>query len=552
MLTRLYIRNFVIIDEQDIEFGDGLNIITGETGAGKSILLGALGLVLGNRADKKVLRDTSTKAIIEVTFQEYPSSLDEQLADADVDVGSDELIMRRELLPSGKSRAFINDTPVRLEFLRNVGYTLVDLHQQFQTLEIQEQPMQFRMLDAYSGIAPEVKDYGKLYMKLVALREKVRRLESDRARSIQEKDYIEFQLDELVQALPEEGQYQEWSNEFSLLENAVDIQEAIAESMEQLRENEHALISSLRQLAVRIGRVGDRHDPLNAISTRIESTAVELEDIASELSAVGDRIDPDPQRKVELEERLDLIHKLFLKHNVQSEEELLVLRSSLEEKVKGWHAVSDDLDKALQERDYTESQLQELATKISDQRQASAQRFAVEVNEMLKGLEMKNSRFEVRVERSDNLGKHGIDDVQFLFAANKGGQLEPVGKVASGGELSRLSLCIKSVVCKTMHLPTMIFDEIDSGVSGQVALRMGALLRELAEGQQVIMITHSPQIASRAARHLKVSKNDRAEMTTAYVSPLESQERIEEIAKMLSGDPPTEAAVLNARELINQ
>ena len=551
MLTRLRIQNFVIIDEQEILFTQGLNIVTGETGAGKSIMLGALSLVLGTRAESRVLRDMSAKAVIEATFENYPDFLDQRFADADVDISTD-LIMRREILPSGKSRAFINDTPVRLEFMRSVGHVLVDLHQQFQTLEIQEQSMQFKMLDAYAGVELDMLNYTEQYRKLGVLKEKVSKLETERTRSIQERDYIEYQLEELTSVLPNEDVFNEWEEEFKLLENAESIQSVVAEGLHTIRDIDSSIINVLRNLSFKLESAGKSVESIASMAQRIDGAAVELEDVATELADLADKIEPDPQRKEELEMQLDAVQKLYLKHNVQSINELVAIMEALDARIKGWQAVSDDLELAIKERDYTTEVLLKTGSAISTKRKDKAVAFASEVNTMLRGLEMKNARFEVAVENTGEVSRYGLDKVDYLFAANKGSSLEPVGKVASGGELSRLSLCIKSVVCQTMQLPTMIFDEIDSGVSGQVALKMGDLLKELADEQQVIMITHSPQIAAKATRHLKVSKRDQQETTIADITVLEPTQRVEEIAKMLSGDPPTDAAVLNAQELINQ
>jgi len=550
MLDRLYIQNYAIIDHQEIVFSSGLNIITGETGAGKSIMLGALALVLGARAESKVLFDNSKKAIVEAQFGNYPKILDELLVQHDVDI-SNEIIMRREILPSGKSRAFVNDTPVRLDFMRVISSKLIDLHQQFESLEIQESAMQFEILDGFSELDAQINLYKTLYAKLQALKAKVVRLEDQRAKALQEKDYIEFQLNELKTVLPEEGQIEKWEAEFLLQDNAEQIQSSLFEGFNLIRESDNSIIDSLRSVAASIADSAQSSKVLQSIVARLESVIFELEDISSEMTGIAGDVEPNPALKIELEGKIDSVRRLMLKHNVQTGAELDVLAQGLQHKLDSWEVLSTDLEKAIAERDHIESELVTLASDISQIRRSNAMPIAQEVNAMLLDLEMKNARFEVSVTDSGHLHSMGSDSVEFMFSSNLGVDLQPVGKVASGGELSRLSLCIKSVVCQKMKLPTMIFDEIDTGVSGQVALKMGQLLKLLSTGQQVIMITHSPQIAAHGNRHLRVSKRDLVERSIAEINLLEESERVYEIAKMLSGDPPTDAAVMNARELIN-
>ncbi|RLD21373.1 MAG: DNA repair protein RecN [Bacteroidetes bacterium] len=550
MLDRLYIKNYAIIDHQEIEFSEGLNIITGETGAGKSIMLGALALVLGARAESKILFDSSKKAIVEAQFGDYPKALDQLLVQQDVDI-SDEVIMRREILPSGKSRAFINDTPVRLDFMRMISSKLIDLHQQFESLEIQESAMQFEILDGFSELGSRTHAYKALYSKHQALTAKVVRLESDQAKAIQEKDYIEFQLNELITALPEEGQIEKWEEDYALQDNAEQIQASLFGGINAILESDSSIIDAIRQIVVSLADIAESSKNLGTIVKRLESVTYELEDISGEMSNIASEVEPNPALKQELEEKIDAVRRLMLKHNVRSGEELNVLALGLQDKLDNWVALNSDLEKAISEKEHTRTELTKLASKISKIRSKNAIPFAKEANEMLIDLEMKNARFEIQVTATKHLNALGTDSVEFLFSSNLGSELQPVGKVASGGELSRLSLCIKSVVCQKMKLPTMIFDEIDTGVSGQVALKMGQLLKFLATNQQVIMITHSPQIAAHGNWHLRVSKRDLTERSIAEIILLKESERVYEIAKMLSGDPPTEAAVMNAQELIN-
>ncbi len=550
MLDRLYIQNYAIIESQEIEFSGGLNVITGETGAGKSIMLGALALVLGARAESRVLFDTSKKAIVEAQFGNYPKALDQLLAQNDVDI-SDEVIMRREILPSGKSRAFVNDTPVRLDFMRLISSKLIDLHQQFESLEIQESAMQFEILDGFSELEPQIKTYKALYTKNLALNAKVVRLTTDRAKAIQEKDYIEFQLNELTTVMPEEGQIEKWEAEYEMQDNAEIIQASLFEGNHVINESENSIINAIRRIIGSLAEISQKSKDLLSLGNRLESVTFELEDISGEMLAISTQVEPNPSLKNELEDKLDAVRRLMLKHNVQSGEALQAIANEFQNTLDNWEALSSDLDRAIAERDHTKAELRTLASDISTIRIKNSIPFARETNDMLIELEMKNARFEIRVIDTGELNSIGSDSVDYLFSSNLGVELQPVNKVASGGELSRLSLCIKSVVCQKMKLPTMIFDEIDTGVSGQVALKMGQLLKHLATDQQVIMITHSPQIAAHGNRHLRVSKHDLTERSVAKIYLLEESERVYEIAKMLSGDPPTEAAVMNAKELIN-
>ena len=549
MLDRISIRNYIIIESQEIAFSDGLNIITGDTGAGKSIILEGLTLVLGARAESGVLLDPSKKAVIEAIFTHYPKDVDRLLSENDVDLG-DEIIMRREILPSGKSRAFVNDTPVRLDFMRTISGALIDLHQQFETLEIQHRDMQFEVLDAFAGTTGQVKTYGSLYAKHSALRSRVNRLTDERAKAHQERDYIEYQMSEISEVMPEKGQMAEWEETYNIQEHAEDIRNSLMSAIDILRDSDRAIIDTVGQLASSLGVY--KSQDVQSLSERLISTAAELEDIVGEMSTLESRFEADPQLKAELEEKLDAIRKLFFKHGLKTEEALIELADSFQAKLDGWEEISSDLESAIQELDQTLYALKQSAATLHDTREEYAPLLAGEVSDMLSELEMKNARFRIDVQATDEINERGSDLLDFMFAANKGSEFEPVGKVASGGELSRLSLCIKSVVCKKMQLPSMVFDEIDAGVSGQVALKMGEMLRQLAADQQVIMITHSPQIAANARLHLRVEKYDTSDRSYARVAKLDEEQRILEVAKMLSGDPPTQAAIMNAKELIIQ
>ena len=550
MLQRLFIQNYAIIEQQEIAFENGLNIITGETGAGKSILLGALSLVLGQRAESKVLFDKTKKAIVEATFVDFPASVNALLERLEFETDN-QIILRREILPSGKSRAFINDSPARLEQMLRVTSELIDLHQQFEALEIQDASMQFRVLDAYGEHIAELEQYKEIYTQYQAVSKQIRELTAQQARALQEKDYFEFQMEELSKVQLEEGRLDEMEAQFRVQEHAVQIQKGLMDGIRALTEGDLVIVDQLREILHQIEPYAPDHKALGQLAQRLHSLMLESQDLSNDMMDEAERIDPDPLQKEELEATIDQIRRLMMKHGVQSEGELISVREGLEEKLSAWEAVDETLIVAVNEQKQLQSELKSRANTLSKSRKKAAEPFSHEVTSMLHELEMKNAHVEVSIEPTEDFTPLGKDHVEFLFASNLGSARLPIRKVASGGELSRLSLCIKSAVSQKMQLPTLVFDEIDAGVSGQVAMKMGDLLKALSGEHQLIMVTHSPQIASRATRHLQVSKRDLEHRSIAEVNALDAESRIHEIAKMLSGDPPTEAAVMNAKELIN-
>ena len=359
MLERISIRNYVIIESQEIVFSGGLNIITGDTGAGKSIILDALTLVLGSRAESRVLLNPEKKAVVEATFANYPKQLDRVLSEHDVDL-SNEIIMRREILPSGKSRAFVNDTPVRLDFMRSISGYLIDLHQQFETLEIQQRDLQYDVLDAYAGLQNQVRNYRDLFSKHSALSARVNRLTEERARAAQERDYVEYQLTELNEFLPQPGELQEWEDVFSLQSNAEEIRNLLMSTTAALRDDDRAIIDVLKHFATSLNDYSARE--VSALGDRIHSVATELEDVAADMAALESNFDPDPELKAELEEKIDGVRRLFLKHGIQTEQELIDLAESFQQRLDGWEEIGADLDKAIAERDQTLNDLKELGT----------------------------------------------------------------------------------------------------------------------------------------------------------------------------------------------
>ena len=550
MLQRLFIQNYAIIELQEIEFSEGLSIITGETGAGKSILLGALSLVMGQRADSKVLYDNTQKGIVEATFTNYPRSLRTLLQAHDLDV-QDDITMRREILSSGKSRAFINDTPVRLDVMQLFSGHLLDMHKQFESLEIQDSSMQYQVLDAFAEITKEVAQHRDRYQAYLGLKRRIAALTEQRSKALQERDYMEFQLEELQSADLSPGQLAQWETEYHLQDNAAIIKTMLSEGANALGAADTAVIEKIRQVLNSLDPHVQHNEDLKELSQRLRSLAIEAEDLSQLMFRHADGLDPNPGLLESLELKIDTIRRMLLKHGVNSDEELIEVRDALQQKLSEWDALNDDLEATEAARDADYTTLLSSAKAISKSRSSLAPSLAAEVTDLLHELEMKNATLSIDIDMLDEPDGSGIDQIEFLFSSNLGATQMPIRKVASGGELSRLSLCIKSIVSQKMQLPTLIFDEIDTGVSGQVALKMGELLKDLSQQHQVIMITHSPQIASRAQQHLMVSKHDRKHRSVAEVSVLDDHGRIHEIAKMLSGDPPSEAAVLNAKELMN-
>ena len=549
LIKKLSIRNYAIIEELKINFPEGLTIITGETGAGKSILLGALGLIMGERADSKSLYDESQKCIIEGMFEVDKYRLQPFFEENDLDYAP-ECLIRRELSPSGKSRAFVNDTPVTLDVLKKLTGSLVDLHEQFDTLDIHNVSFQLRMLDALAGNNDLLHEYQSHYKKLAADKRKRQQLIEQSQRSSQETDFLQFQLTEFNEAalLPDEQEKLE--AELNQLTNAEEIKTNLSAAFHNLTDGEAPLIGQLQEVVRQISEVKKFHPDVPAPYQRLESILVEMEDIAGEFEKVAEGTEFDPERISIIQARLDLIYRLQHKHRVKTTQELLDIQADIETKLADIGDLSSEiaaLDKSIAAQ---EKNLHSIAKQLSERRKKSAPGFTRKVLDLLQQLAMPHTRFEVEFKALDHLSPTGTDEVGFLFAANPGSRLQHIKDVASGGELSRLTLVTKSLVASAIPLPTLIFDEIDTGISGDVSLKMGHILRQLSNHHQVINITHSPQIASQADAHYFVYKKVDANSTTTKVKLLDDEERVRSIAVMLSQNPPSESALQNARELM--
>ena len=550
MLKKLFIQNYAIIDEIEIDFSSKLNIITGETGAGKSILMGALSLILGDRADSGVLLDRTKKSVAEGTFEtggrkEVKAFLKEHDLDTE-----EELVIRREIAVNGKSRAFVNDTPVNLEQLRRLSSLLVDLHRQFDTLDLGASDFQRDVLDALAGHADLLQQYRTVYGQWQQARKELDELQQQKNQFTREYDYNKFQYDELEEAALKENELEEADATLKLLSNSEGIKSALTKVSYELNEGEQPMVQQLKSLFNQLQSFAGYHADLPALLQRLQSAQIELLDIADEVERINDHVQYDPKRIEQLNERIAIGYKLLKKHAVKTTGELLAIKNALEEKLQ---AVLN-IDEAIQGKEKAVQQLQQdalaLAKTISANRVKQVKPLQDKVNKLLVQVGMPNARLQVDVQQVDTLQVHGQDVIEFLFDANKSNRFEPIRKVASGGELSRLMLCIKSLVAQSLDLGTLIFDEIDTGISGEAAKQVGVIMKDLAKRRQLISITHQPQIAGKADAHFFVYKQIKGDTIKTNIKLLSKEERITTIAKMLSGEKPTAAALENAREMV--
>lgn len=549
MIQRIHIQNYAIIDELGIEFSGRMNVITGETGAGKSILMGALSLILGDRADLSVLLQPDKKCVVEGVFDvDGHAAVAAFFKANDLDV-EEEVVIRREMAPSGKSRAFVNDTPVNLEQLRRLSSLLVDLHRQWDTLELGEADFQREVLDALAGQGPEVEVYRALYRSWHAAGKELTALRERQAQFNKEYDYNKFLLDELSEAGFRERELEELDRDIKLLSHSEGIKTMLSKVYYELKEGEQPLLQQLRSIQQSLGSFSAYHAGLSTLVDRFASVQIELQDIAGEIDHFNDTVSYDPRRIEEINERLSVGYKLLKKHGLHSTAELLELQRKLEHVLQDSLQLGESIAAWEQEAGRLLVEVQKKAAVLSARRRAQVAGLEEKVNKLLKQVGMPNARLRVMVEPCELHG-FGADTIEFLFDANKSNRFEPIRKVASGGELSRLMLCIKSLVAESIDLPTLIFDEIDTGISGEAARQVGVILKGLAAKRQVICITHQPQIAGKADAHYFVYKDAKGEAVKTNIRLLGQDERITAIARMLSGEKPTAAALENAREMV--
>ncbi len=549
MLTQLDIENYILIDELQIHLSNQLSVITGETGAGKSIIMGALGLILGDRADSTVCRNPEKKCVIEGVFtlankQQYAAFFEAN----DLDL-ADELIIRREINAQGKSRAFINDTPINLNELRQLTSQLVDLHQQFDTLSLGDMEFQRTVLDALANVHKTLEKYQITFHDWKAASKNLSELIEQKANFDQTVAYKSHLLEELTALGLHENELEQLEIDLKFMENAADIKAQLIQSIYTLDESDQPIVQQIKQIANNLESIAKFQNDFDPLLARLKAAQIELADITSELQTWQDKMDFDASKISTMQERLSQGYHLQKKHKVQSTAALLELQEALSKELEAVLHIDEAIETYTKKVAATEKDLFILAADLSDQRKKQAAPFAKQVNHLLHQVGMPNAQLKVQLDQVP-FNQFGIDKIDFLFDANNSQKFEPIKKVASGGELSRLMLCIKSLVGKSIDLPTMIFDEIDSGISGEPAKQVGLLLQELGQARQVLCITHQPQIAAKGQAHLYVYKEQEGKTTHTHVRALAADERVIHIARMIGGDPPSKAALEHANELL--
>ncbi|MDO9184641.1 MAG: DNA repair protein RecN [Bacteroidia bacterium] len=549
MLKHLSIQNYALIDKLEVDFSDGLTIITGETGAGKSILLGALGLIAGSRADTQSLQDKTKKCIVEASFniKEYALKDFFWANELDYEITTN---IRREITPEGKSRAFINDTPVTLTQLKALAERLIDIHSQHQTLTLNGSEFQLSVVDAYANHADSLAEYSISFKQFKALEKALNELLTKESQAKKDLDYFQFQFNELEEAGLKPDEQAGIEQELEALNNAEDIKSNLSKAATGLNGGEQNLLASLNEIKSLLASQAKFKPEINELSTRLNSSYIELKDISNELESLEQDIVYDPKRIDKLTTQLDAIYRLQQKHQVKSVEELIVIKDDLSNKLLEFSSLETEIEKTKKELTSVQKSLTALAKKIAANRKKEIPKIEKEIASLLSALSMPNAQLKIEHMETETLTANGADKVNFLFSANKGSDFKELNKVASGGELSRLMLSIKSLIAQLTALPTIIFDEIDTGVSGDVADKVGSIMNLMAKAMQVITITHLPQIASKGESHLFVYKEDKNDKTYSNIKKLSVNERVQEIAKMLSTGTPTAAAISNAKELL--
>lgn len=551
MLTTLHIENYALIHETDITFDGGFVVITGETGAGKSILLGALGLLLGQRADTQVLSDKERKCVVEASFDISGLGLQPLFEQYDADY-DDVLILRREILPTAKSRAFVNDSPANLQFLKELGPHILDIHSQYQTLTLTESLFQTQLLDSFSD-SSLLAQYQSLYRQYGVLKHQLEQLTTQDAENNKVLDYNRFLFEELQAAKLQPDEQQELEEEAHLLEHTGAIKEALGTVVAVCDGNGDSDDSAVARLVTSrslLAHVASYHPDIQALHQRLDSTLIELQDILSEVSSLDDRLQFSPERQEQVNDRLDLIYRLQKKHGVDTVAALLDIQQQLDQQLQEAEGLDDRIREVMEQVDSVFALMQQAADKVTAARTKAGRMLEKQLLPVLSQVGMASAKIVVEITPANDFNLLGHDNVRLLFNANQGGTLRPLAEVASGGELSRLMLAVKSVVTQRNLLPTIIFDEIDSGVSGDISVAVGDIMSRMAQHMQVVAISHLPQIAAKASQHLKVAKALEGSRTVSRIRQLNPDERVTEIAVMLSSNPPTTAALQTARELM--
>jgi DNA repair protein RecN (Recombination protein N) len=550
LLTKLSIQNYALINQLSIDFNKGLSIITGETGAGKSILLGALGLVLGNRADTSTLKDTSRKCVVEAELAISNYNLENFFNSVDLDYEI-QTIIRREILPSGKSRAFVNDTPVKLSVLNELKSKLIDVHSQHQTLEMSDANFQFNIIDVLAKNNQKLASYQRGLKQLNVYQKEFQELAAKQREANQQYDYNSHLFNEFSEANLKADEQEDLEEQFEKLNNVEDIQLNLSEAVHIVSAEEIGIQTLLNTLENRLQKIAPFSKEYEELSSRITSMKIELDDIVSELENANDAIDSNPNELEKLNDRLQFIYNLQKKHYVNSIPELLVIQEELSVKVGQVENAEEIINQKQQQIDEVSKKLNEVAVLISNARKKTLPKLKKELEFLLSELGMPEARFSIEISKSDSFLSNGKDNLNFLFSANKGGNFGELKKVASGGELSRIMLAIKKILSENTQLPTIIFDEIDTGVSGEISNKIAKIMQQMSQHMQVVTITHLPQIAAKGNQHYKVFKEDVVGVTTTNLKQLSEDERIVEIAEMLSGKNISDSAITHAKDLLN-
>lgn len=550
MLTSLSIKNFALIEKLNIDFSENFSIITGETGAGKSIVLGALGLVLGKRADLSSLKNKEEKCVIEAHFEISRYNLQSFFEANDLDF-ENQTIIRREILPSGKSRAFVNDSPVNLQELQSLGEFLIDIHSQHQTQELSEENFQFAIIDSIGNNQDTISEYGSLLKKYKSLKSNLSSLKGKLQEASKEQDYNSFLLEELLSAKLKSGEQEELEAVFEQLNNVEFIKESIDKSLAISEAEQFGVLQNLKEIKFALQKIATFSPEYNSLLERINSVAIEFDDIVSELNQVGESLTNDPEQLELTNQKLQNIYNLQKKHQVTTIDELLEIQDVLDNKVISVDSLQVEIEKAEIEIVESEKQLDSLSEVIRKNRKKAIPVLTEKLISILDLLGMPNVRFKIDVTLSEAYHNSGKDDLEFLFAANKGSDFGLLKKTASGGELSRIMLAVKSILAQYQKLPTIVFDEIDTGVSGEIAHKMGDIMKDMSKTMQVFAITHLPQIAAKGNAHFKVSKSTVGEQTLSELKLLSKEDRVVEIAQMLSGKDISDSALNHAKALLN-
>ena len=550
MLTELTISNFALIDQLEVNFSNGMTSITGETGAGKSILLGGLALVLGKRADLSTLKDKSKKCFVDATFSISAYGLQDFFTSVDLDYEAITTV-RREIVPSGKSRAFINDTPVTLDVLQQLGDRLIDVHSQNQTMSLMQEDYQLEVLDALAKNTNSLKEYAHLLSDYKEISRKIDALSAQKTALEEERDYNRFLLDELNSAPLTENSIEELENEIQELSSVEELEENLSKAIQIIEEEQMGVIIQLNEVRTSLQKVAGISDRYEQLSSRVESLRIELVDVTSELSSALEMVEANPARLEMLNGQLQLINDLLKKHQSRSIEELIERRDQLEQKVMQTENLEENLQSFVKEQSKLIKQLDALSLILSENRKIAIPVFTDQMVKIISLLGMPNARFKLELVPVDTYLSQGKEKLDFTFSANQGSDFGTLKKVASGGELSRIMLSIKAILSQFKTLPTIIFDEIDTGVSGEVAYKIADIMDHMGKYMQVMTITHLPQVAAKGAHHFKVFKETRDGSTFTQLKKLQQQERIEEVAQMLAGDALSDTALQHAKELLN-